>query len=340
MSTERIPLGFAGLQVREGSHIAYAFGSEGERQDRLFAYIRAGIENREKCIAAVSEFAAGFWKTGLRSRGIDPDLLPEGQLEILTPGRLLREMPSDFGELSRAESVHALADTLAGCIDASLSKGWHRVRVCTSFTHLHHYRSALGGILRAESGLNDFIRDRSVVVLCMFAANSLHPRLLEASQRCHPLVTDGDSLTPNGGYLEPRRFTDSLPEILRELDDAGALVPPFVRLDFRGDMPVIRTGDELDIYTAPRLEELAEWITSVGHRELIVDLSGTSFMDAASISTLIRIAVALERKGGRLAIYDPLETPRRVFQLSRLHERIPINRRLDEAVRAVLGHES
>jgi len=332
MSTERIPLGFAGLQVREGSHIAYAFGSEGERQDRLFAYIRAGIESHEKCIAAVSEFAAGFWKTGLRSRGIDTNSLPEGQFEILTPGRLLRETPS--------ESVRALADTLAGSIDASLSKGWHRARVCTSFTHLHHYRSALDGILRAESGLNDFIRDRSVVVLCTFAANRLHPRLLEASQRCHPLVTDGASLASNGGYLEPRRFTDSLPEILRELDNVGALVPPFVRLDFRGDTPVIRTGDELDIYTAPRLEGLAEWIISVGHRELIIDLSGTSFMDAASISTLIRIAVALERKGGRLAIYDPLETPRRVFQLSRLHERIPINRRLDEAVRTVLGHES
>lgn len=332
MSTEWIPLGFAGLKVPIGGHVAYAFESEGDRQDRLFAYIRTGLQNQEKCIAAMPEFTADFWKAGLQSHGADPDSLPEGQLEILTAGRLFQGTPT--------EPVSALVDALTKSIDASLGEGWRGVRVCTSFTHLYHYRPALADLLRAESNVNDLVRERPIIFLCTFAANRLHPRLLETCRRCHPYITDGTTLSPNGGYLEPWQFADKLPEILRELEGARALAPPFAVLDFCGDMPVIRTGDELDICTAPRLEELAHWIAGIGHRELIVDLSETSFMDAASISALVRIAMALEGKGGRLAIYDPLEPPRRVFQLSRLHERVSINRRLDGALRAALGEYS
>ncbi|HUV03647.1 MAG TPA: MEDS domain-containing protein [Armatimonadota bacterium] len=332
MSTERIPLGFAGLQVAACGHIAYAFETERDRQDRLFAFVAAGLRNHEKCIAAVPEFTTDFWMAGLRSRGTDLDSLPEGQLEILSPGRLLPGRPPD--------SIPALVDALTSSVDASLCQGWRRTRVCTSFTHLYHQSHTLADLLTAESSVNDFSRDRPVVFLCTFAANRLHPRLLEACQRCHPLLTDANSLTRNHGYLEPWQFADRLPEMLRELEGAGALIPPFTLLDFCGDTPVIRTGDELDIYTAPRLDELADWLTSVGHKELIVDLSGTSFMDAASIGALMRIAAALEREGGRLAIYDPLERPRRVFELSRLHEQISIHRQLDEALRAVLGHRT
>ena len=325
----QVLLGFSGLLAPMSSHIAFTYESENDRQNSLFDYIITGLENQEKCIAAVSEYTADFWTDGLRARGIEPETMPDGQLEILTAGQLFHD--------PIFEPVHALANILNERIEASLDDGWRGVRICTGFTHLYHQKDAIADILAADSELNDLVADRPITLLCTFAKNKLHPRLLEACLRCHPLITDGTSLNNSDDYLEPEQLAVCLPDILRELDAAGALAPPFALLEFHDGMPVIRTGDELDICTSPQLEELANWIISVNHGRLVVDLSGTSFMDAASIGTLARIALALDDKGGRLAIYDPLDPLRKIFQLVKLQEHIPVRRELEKAVEEARG---
>ena len=322
MSTEQIPPGFAHLG-QAGSHIAYTYHAESERQDCLFAYISAGLRNREKCIAAVPEYTADFWMDGLRMRGIESESVPDGQLEILTASRLLR-----------GSAIHALDDTLGKIVEPSAAEGWQGTRICTGLTDLYHHKDMLPELFMTECRLNDLIDGRPITLLCTFDSSSLHPRLLETCLRCHPIITDGTSLTHNHAYQETAHLLDSLPEVLQELDDTGALIPPFALLDFCNDMPLICAGDEMDFYTAPRLEELADRMVGVGHRRLVVDLSGTSFMDAASIHALARIALNLKGKGGRLAICDPVEPPRKIFGLVGFHELVPICRRLDEAIQA------
>lgn len=324
---EQIPLGFANLVVPAGSHIAYAYQSEAERYSHLLDFISAGLRNQEKCIAAVSEYTVDFWMKGLQFSERGPTAVPEDQLDILTAGQLLCG--------PTPESVRAAADTLGRAIESSFDGRWRGTRVCTGFTHLYHHERVLEDLFMADSRLNDLVRDKPLTILCTFAANRLHPRLLETGLRFHPVTTDGTSLVPNDGYLDPGRLAESLPKILQELRASGALVPPFAVVDFSSDTPIIRAGDEMDAYTAPQFEEIANWMVSVGHRELIVDLSGTTFVDAAAIGTLIRLAQSLEGSGGHLSIYDPIHPPRKVFQLVKLHERIPVRQRLDEAIEAV-----
>ena len=327
----RVPLGFAGLDAPQGSHIAFASESEINRQDSLFGFISAGLRNDEKCIAAVSEYTPDFWTNGLRAHGIEPEAIPYGQLDILTAGRLFNAPIS--------ESIRMLPDMLSKYIEDSFNNGWQSVRVCASFTHLYHHKQTLKDLLLADSKINDLTGDRPITFLCAFNKSKLHPLLLKTSLKCHRLVTDGTFLNGNDDYLEPDQLDDCLPDLMEELDKAGALKPPFTVLDFHGDIPIISTGDELDFCTTPGFEELASWIVSVNHKELVVDLSGTSFMDAGSISALLRIARALEDRGGRLAIYDPLNPTRRIFQIVKLHDYIPVRRSLDEAVEMVVGRD-
>jgi len=329
MPSEPVPLGFSGLAAPVGSHIAFSYRREAERQAPLFAFIAAGLKNHERCIAAVAEYAPDFWRRGLREVGADLESVREAQLEILTPGRLVPGLT--------CEAARTAIDLLDSVIESSFKKGWRATRVCTSFTPFYQSEVALAEMLAAEAKSNDSLRDEPVTMLCTFPEHRLHPRLIEACLNCHPFLTNGEALTQNDSYLDPSTMAEAIPELLRTLAAAGALAPPFALLDFYENMPVIRTGDEMDAYTAPRVEELAQWMMDTGHRKLVIDLSVTTFMDAASISALIRIALELEKRGGRLAIYDPGEIPRKIFTLIKFHERVPVRRLVGEAAAATEG---
>jgi len=324
MSTEIVPLGFADLDVQPGSHIAFTYESEEKRQDSLFGFMASGLRNHEKCIAAVAEYPDNLWAEGLRAYGIERSAVPEGQIEILTAGQMRLDAVPD--------AVCSVADLLARRITSSLAEGWRSARICTSFHHLYQYGYAVAELLTADSRMNDIIRNMPVTLLCTFAANRLHPSLLDASLSCHAFITDGNSISPNDRYQDPIELSGRLPEIMYELNASGALVKPFACLDFYGDTPVIRTGDELDICTTPLLQDLAEWVISMNHKELVIDLSGTTYLDASAIRTLAGIALAMESRDGRLSICDPLDPPRKIFQIVGFQERIVVRYRLEEAV--------
>jgi anti-sigma B factor antagonist len=58
--------------------------------------------------------------------------------------------------------------------------------------------------------------------------------------------------------------------------------------DFEG-IPVIRISGELDLYTAARVRIAADLLLGRGHRHLIFDLDGTSFIDSSGIAALIAV---------------------------------------------------
>lgn len=321
MSTEPIPLGFADLAVQGGSHIAYPYGGEDERYEKVLDFVSAGLRNGEKCIAAIPEYTTDFWQDGLRSRGMDDSSMD--RFEILTARELFHG--------SIAESPSLGMETLGRTLESSLAEGRTRIRACTGFSHMYNHREAVPDLLAAESEANDFVSSEHITMLCTFSKVNLHPRLLETTLQCHPLITDGDSLDDNADYVSPEEFARLLPEIMDQLGDCGAFVPPFALLDFYGEVPVIRACAEMDFYTSPKLEELANQMISLNHRRLIVDLSDTTFADASTVHLLARLAQTLEDKGGQLSIFDPMGPARKIFRLARLEEYIPIRGSMEEA---------
>ncbi len=72
-----------------GTHIAFPYATEEERASLLFAYVKAGIDHGEKCIAAVIEYTRDYWLRGLRDAGIAPEPLLGGQLLIFDAADIL-----------------------------------------------------------------------------------------------------------------------------------------------------------------------------------------------------------------------------------------------------------
>ena len=77
------------------------------------------------------------------------------------------------------------------------------------------------------------------------------------------------------------------------------------------------TGD-LDMATAPELEERLRDAHAEGCRELIVDLRGLEFMDSAGISLLARWSQGAANDGYDFALVAGSERIQRLFELTSL----------------------
>lgn len=326
MSMGSIPLGFADITVPAGSHIAYSYQDEEKRRSDLFAFVREGLQNNEKCIIAVPEYAHDLWYDGLRTMGLT-SLPIDKQIQILAPNQITPSSPSDLPK--------AIIDPINKGIKQSIEEGWGKARICLSTSHLYSKIGLVGNLLTTETSITDMITGKDAVVVCTFDAGRLHPELIEICRRCHPLTTDGASIALTEKYIDSNSLEVEMTEIMRKLNSSGALAPPFTLLDFHDNTPVIRTGDELDFYTITQFQELADFLINAGHRKLIVDLSKTTFIDAASVTAFLKTVAALDEKNGRFAIYDPSGFPRKIFELAKIYGHLSVFTELDEAADAV-----
>jgi anti-sigma B factor antagonist len=97
------------------------------------------------------------------------------------------------------------------------------------------------------------------------------------------------------------------------------------------DLPeaaVVAVGGELDLLTAPQLtSELEPILTEAVDRPIVIDLTGTTFMDSAGIHTLVNIS---NRATRHFAVICPPGTVRRTIELVGLAEPLCVVDSLDE----------
>jgi anti-sigma B factor antagonist len=97
-----------------------------------------------------------------------------------------------------------------------------------------------------------------------------------------------------------------------------------------GHVLVTITG-EIDISTAPQLDEQLITILPSGDRYLIVDLDQVSFIDAAGLGVLARAAKRATARGGTLHLVCARPRTRQLLAITGLDRRILLARTLAEA---------
>lgn len=85
---------------------------------------------------------------------------------------------------------------------------------------------------------------------------------------------------------------------------------------------VIRPRGEIDVATAPAVEEQAKALWTDGAEAVVLDLGAVTFFDSSALRLLLRLqAVADEHERRSLALADCSEAVRRVLDLTRLADR-------------------
>lgn len=114
---------------------------------------------------------------------------------------------------------------------------------------------------------------------------------------------------------------------------ADALVQPFsVSSEDEGGATVISVAGELDLSTAPQLEE---HLRGAG-ASVVVDLSACEFIDSTGIALIVRAAQGGDGDGARIALCGLKQQVLRVLQVAGVEDQIPTKPTRQEAIETLL----
>jgi anti-anti-sigma factor len=75
---------------------------------------------------------------------------------------------------------------------------------------------------------------------------------------------------------------------------------------------------ELDIGTAPKLEQAVERALEEGCREVVLDLTGTTLLDSSGLGALLRAKRTVDARQGSMSVHSPPGSEARVvIEMSR-----------------------
>jgi anti-sigma B factor antagonist len=101
-----------------------------------------------------------------------------------------------------------------------------------------------------------------------------------------------------------------------------------------GDVVVVSVAGELDMATAPQLQDQVTDLLDKGHSRLVFDLANVSFCDSTGLSVFVRTKNSCDEAGGIVRLAAPQRGVLRILEVSGLVEVLPTYSTVDEAVAA------
>jgi anti-sigma B factor antagonist len=112
----------------------------------------------------------------------------------------------------------------------------------------------------------------------------------------------------------------------------GSQTPSVTTEAFGPHGSYVRIAGELDLAYAPRLGEAIEGEISRGHRHLVIDLTAATFLDCASIGTLLRAVAPLRNEpDAAIVLAGATGIVKRLLDLLQLYRLFDILPGLDHA---------
>jgi anti-sigma B factor antagonist len=96
-----------------------------------------------------------------------------------------------------------------------------------------------------------------------------------------------------------------------------------IRSERCGVSHVVGMAGELDLATAPRLQEELQLVEASDAREIILDLSDLDFMDSTGLQLIIRADARSKAIGKRLKLLRGQAHVHRVFEITATVDRLP-----------------
>jgi anti-sigma B factor antagonist len=102
---------------------------------------------------------------------------------------------------------------------------------------------------------------------------------------------------------------------------------------------VIALSGEVDLYTAPEFKQQLLETIGQGAKEVIVDLSDTTFIDSTTLGVLVGGVKRLRPDGGRLSLVCSDRNITKIFEITGLDKVFPIYESRDEALQSLGSSE-
>ena len=115
---------------------------------------------------------------------------------------------------------------------------------------------------------------------------------------------------------------------------------PTCRTDCPRRISVIAAQLDLDIYGSATFREQLLNVDNAAYSRIVVDLSGTRYMDATGLGVLVGALKRARAMGGSLVIAAPREQALRMFRITGLTKVLRISATVDDAMALLAGDPS
>jgi anti-sigma B factor antagonist len=102
-----------------------------------------------------------------------------------------------------------------------------------------------------------------------------------------------------------------------------------------GEAFVIALSGEVDLYTAPEFKQQLLEIVGQGAKEVVVDLSDTTFIDSTTLGVLVGGLKRLRPSGGQLSLVCNDRNITKIFEITGLNKVFPIHETRAEALESL-----
>ena len=103
------------------------------------------------------------------------------------------------------------------------------------------------------------------------------------------------------------------------------------------DTHVVTVTGEIDLFTAPEFKQRVMAPVTAGVEHVIVDLTGTQFVDSSSLGALIAANRRMKSRGGRLVVACSAEPIIKTFRITGLDSVFDVVGSLEAALGARAG---
>jgi anti-sigma B factor antagonist len=100
----------------------------------------------------------------------------------------------------------------------------------------------------------------------------------------------------------------------------------------RDDAYVISLSGEVDLYTAPEFKQQLLEVVGQGGKDVLVDLTNTTFIDSTTLGVLVGGVKRLRPNGGQLTLVCHDRNITKIFEITGLDKVFPIYATREEAV--------
>ena len=100
----------------------------------------------------------------------------------------------------------------------------------------------------------------------------------------------------------------------------------------RDDAYVISLSGEVDLYTAPEFKQQLLEVVGQGGKDVVVDLTETTFIDSTTLGVLVGGVKRLRPNGGQLSLVCSDRNITKIFEITGLDKVFPIYETRTEAV--------
>lgn len=91
-----------------------------------------------------------------------------------------------------------------------------------------------------------------------------------------------------------------------------------------GPITVVTAKGEIDVFTAPDLDEGLRAVLAKGGDKIIVDLTGVAFLDSTGLGVLVKCLKAARTSGGWVRLVVRTEKIRKIFDITGLDAAMPL----------------